>query len=70
MNVPWTMTVTEVAAALGLSEDAFVKRRPELVAAHGFPAPLPGLARYSRAEMEAWVNRGLMAGNTNEEQEA
>ena len=53
---PLTLSVQEVAEALGVSPRTFLDRRPALTIA-GFPRPLPGFRsqRWSRAQVEAWA---------------
>lgn len=43
-----------LCAALGISERVFDNARKKLEA-EGFPKRLPGLARWSRAAIDAWV---------------
>lgn len=56
-NIDGSMTcnAVEVAHLLGLSERIFNKRRPELTAA-GFPSKLPGVGKWSRPAVVAWIS--------------
>lgn len=51
-----TCTAGQVAQLLGLSETTFDRRRPELLAA-GFPDRLPGVGKWSRPAVIAWITR-------------
>lgn len=57
MTAAATLSAAEVAALLGLSRWGFYRRLPAL-RLHGFPSPLPGLRRYSRAAVLRWVEGG------------
>ena len=53
-----TLTAKEVAATLSISVDHFRHRRRHLEAA-GFPRSLPGFAaRWSSAQVHAWIAAG------------
>ncbi len=56
-NIDGSMTcaAADVAHLLGLSERTFNKRRPELSAA-GFPDKLPGVNKWSRPAVVAWIS--------------
>ncbi len=66
-----TMSMREVAEALGMTYDWFSRAREELVKEHGFPKPLslprlnsrsgqksPGRFRWSTARVMTWINNG------------
>lgn len=56
-----TLTAKEVATSLGVSVDHFRHRRRHLEAA-GFPRSLPGFAaRWSSAQVRAWIAAGGVA---------
>lgn len=55
MDGSMTCNVVEVAHLLGLSERTFNKRRPQLDAA-GFPDKLPGVNKWSRPAVVAWIS--------------
>jgi hypothetical protein len=55
INGSMTCNAVEVAHLLGLSERIFNKRRQELAAA-GFPDKLPGVGRWSRPAVVAWIS--------------
>ncbi|WP_321337940.1 hypothetical protein [Breoghania sp.] len=49
-----TYTRTQLCEALGVGESNFDRRRQQLENAD-FPKRLPGLARWSRAAVDAWI---------------
>jgi hypothetical protein len=51
---PQALSRKQVAALLGIGETTFEKKRPALEAA-GFPPRLPGIARWSRLSILAWL---------------
>jgi predicted DNA-binding transcriptional regulator AlpA len=55
-----TLTRTEVAALLGISETHFREHR-RAMEADGFPVELAEIGGWSRAAVEAWVNRHVAA---------
>lgn len=55
-----TLSAAEVAGMLGLSPSQFYRRARLLRRVHGFPSPLPGLRRYSRAAVLEWIDSGGM----------
>lgn len=53
-NQDWpTMEAKEVAALLGWTPETFSRRKKELIAQHGMPAPLPSRL-YWRASVMRW----------------
>lgn len=54
-NTPLTMSLADVAGALGCSPRTFQNRRSRLEQEHGFPPRLPAMARWSRPAVEAWI---------------
>jgi predicted DNA-binding transcriptional regulator AlpA len=54
-----TMSLREVAAAIGISADWLYRHLGRLEQEHAFPPPVPGLIRrrWNRAAIEAWLNR-------------
>ena len=57
MADPVTITSREAAALLGETIETFYRAITDRKANHGFPAPIPGSRRYSRAAVLAWINR-------------
>jgi predicted DNA-binding transcriptional regulator AlpA len=53
-----TLTAAEVAALLGWETGTFYRKVTDLKRHHGFPPPMPGGRRYSRAAVLAWIDRG------------
>lgn len=53
-TTPAVLTLDETAAFLRLEPERFRRKRRALEA-RGFPRPLPGLASYARAAVEAYV---------------
>lgn len=51
-----TLSAGEVAYTLGLASDYFRSIRRKLEA-KGFPAKLPGMGKWSRPAVEAWIAR-------------
>ena len=58
MEPPLTLSSREVAALLHLQTATFYRLVTGLKRDHGFPAPLPGSRRYSRAQVVDWIRRG------------
>lgn len=60
------LTLAQLLQLLQISEATFNRRRAAMEAA-GFPHRIPGLGRWSRAAVIAWIDRpdALAAGNDN-----
>ena len=55
------MTEGEVAAYLGRDLPWF-RRNRDVLAAHGFPEPLPGVDRFDRVAVDAWLDTQSTTG--------
>jgi hypothetical protein len=53
---PRTLTARETAAYIGRTYDWFMRNRRQLEAERQFPAPLPGIRRYDRLAIDAWID--------------
>ncbi|QBJ13213.1 hypothetical protein EYD00_07300 [Agrobacterium sp. 33MFTa1.1] len=53
------MQAEDVAEALGLQRETFLRKRNGLIIEHGMPAPLPGQKklRWHREGMEKWLRQ-------------
>ena len=57
MTEPPTITSREAPALLGETIETFYRAITARKRHHGFPAPIAGSRRYSRAAVLAWINR-------------
>ncbi len=53
-----TVSIGDVAAAMGREEEWLRRNWRRLQRTHGFPRKIPGAARFPRAAVETWLTRG------------